>query len=51
MEWERLSTDSIEQQLIEDERLIAWLRGRQMTALAELDTRQVATDRRITFAV
>jgi len=43
MEWERLSTDSIEQQLVEDERLIARLRGRQMTALTELDTRQVAT--------
>lgn len=43
MEWERLSTDSIEQQLIEDERLIARLRARQISALAELDIRQVAT--------
>ncbi|MGH3650963.1 MAG: hypothetical protein ACRDU9_09675, partial [Acidimicrobiia bacterium] len=40
---ERLSTDSIEQQLIADERLIARLRARQMAGLAELDTRQVAT--------
>jgi hypothetical protein len=43
MEWESLSTDSIEQQLIEDERNIAGLRARQMSALAELDTRQIAT--------
>lgn len=43
MEWGRLSTDSIEQQLIEDERLVSRLRARQMAALAELDTRQVAT--------
>lgn len=43
MDWERLSTDSIEQQLIEDEHLISRLRARQMLALAELDTRQIAT--------
>lgn len=42
MEWERLSTDSIEQQLIDDERLIGRLRARQMSALAELDARQIA---------
>jgi hypothetical protein len=43
MDWERSSTDSIEQQLVEDERLIGRLRARQMAALAELDTRQIAT--------
>ena len=43
MDWERFWTDSIEQQLIEDERLISRLRARQMFALAELDTRQIAT--------
>jgi hypothetical protein len=43
MEWERLTTDSIEQQLIADERVIARLRARQIACLAELDTRQVAT--------
>jgi 5-methylcytosine-specific restriction endonuclease McrA len=43
MEWERLSTDSIEEQLAEDERLISRLRARQMACLAELDTRQIAT--------
>lgn len=43
MDWERFSTDSIEQQLIEDERLISRLRARQMSALAVLDARQIAT--------
>lgn len=43
MEWERLTTDSIEQQIIADERVIARLRARQVACLAELDTRQVAT--------
>jgi 5-methylcytosine-specific restriction endonuclease McrA len=43
MEWDAFSTDAIEQQLVDDERMIARLRGRQMQALAELDTRQVAT--------
>ena len=38
-----LSTDEIEQQLITAERSIAKLRAWQMTALSELDTRQVAT--------
>ncbi|MEX0865594.1 MAG: hypothetical protein WD269_12105 [Acidimicrobiia bacterium] len=42
MEWERLSTDSVEQILIEDERVIARLRARQMAALGELGTRQIA---------
>lgn len=43
MEWERLSTDGIERRLVDDERLIARLRARQVTALAEMDRRQVAT--------
>ena len=43
MDRERFSTDSIEQQLFEDERLISRLRARQMLALVELDTRQIAT--------
>lgn len=43
MEWERLSTDSIEEQLADDEQLISRLRTRQMACLAELDTRQIAT--------
>ena len=43
MGWDDLSADAIEQQLVADERWIARLRARQMSALAELDTRQVAT--------
>lgn len=43
MDWDALSTDSIEQQLVADERLVARLRARQISALAELDVRQVAS--------
>lgn len=43
MEWERLTTDQLEQQVAADERLIARLRARQMRNLAELDRRQAAT--------
>lgn len=43
MDWDGVSTDSIEQQLIDDERLISRMRAQQMAALAELDVRQVAT--------
>lgn len=43
MDWDRHSTDAIEQQLVADERLVARVRARQLVALAELDTRQVAT--------
>lgn len=43
MDWEGLSTDSIESQLVEDEELINRLRSRQLDALEELDHRQAAT--------
>ncbi len=43
MEWERHSTDELEQQLSHDEQLIATLRARQLAVLEVLDTRQVAT--------
>ena len=43
MEWESLTTDERELQLISDERLIARLRARQLRNLAELDEAQVAT--------
>ena len=43
MEWERTSTDSLEQQLAADESQAARLRARQMAILEELDVRQVAT--------
>lgn len=43
MEWESLTTDERERQLISDERLIARLRARQLRNLAELDGAQVAT--------
>lgn len=43
MELGRVSTDTLEQQLVSDERSIARLRARQMVVLEELDVRQVAT--------
>jgi hypothetical protein len=43
MDWERFSTDFLEQQLIADEREIGRLRARQMAVLGELDVRQVAS--------
>lgn len=43
MEWDGITTDTIEQQLIDDEHLIARVRARQIEMLGELDTRQVAT--------
>lgn len=42
MDWDGISTDSIERQLFEDERLIGRLRAREMALLAELDVRQIA---------
>ncbi|HEU4894440.1 MAG TPA: hypothetical protein VFT85_01280, partial [Acidimicrobiia bacterium] len=42
MDLGRISTDTLEQQIAEDERMIARLRARQMSILEELDTRQVA---------
>jgi 5-methylcytosine-specific restriction endonuclease McrA len=41
MELGRLSTDILEQQIVEDEHMIARLRARQMSILEELDTRQI----------
>jgi len=43
MEWDRIPTDTLEQQLVADERLIGRLRARQMAVLEELDVRQAAT--------
>jgi len=42
MDTKRLTTDTIEQRLVEDEAVIAKARGRQMSLLRELDRRQVA---------
>ena len=42
MELGRISTDTLEQQIVEDEHVIARLRARQMSILEELDTRQIA---------
>jgi hypothetical protein len=43
MEWERVSTDEIEQRLMAAERLIDRLREQQLHDLEELDRRQAAT--------
>lgn len=43
MEWEKISTDSLERQLVADEGLAARIRARQMAILEEIDARQVAT--------
>ena len=43
MEWERFTTDEIEQRLIAAENLIGRLRAQQIQDLEELDRRQVAT--------
>jgi hypothetical protein len=43
MEWESHTTDSLEQQLIADEREASRIRARQMAILEVLDVRQVAT--------
>jgi 5-methylcytosine-specific restriction endonuclease McrA len=42
MEMDSVSTDTLEQQIVEDERMIARLRARQMSILEEMDTRQIA---------
>jgi hypothetical protein len=43
MDWDQVSTDQLERQLVDDERLIGRLRARQIAVLSELDVRQVAT--------
>ena len=42
MDLDQVSTDQLELQLVEDERLIGRLRARQLAVLSELDVRQVA---------
>jgi hypothetical protein len=43
MEWERLSTDSLQQELVAGEAEISAIRARQLGVLEELDRRQVQT--------
>jgi hypothetical protein len=43
MDWERHSTDQLEQQLIDDQTSISRLQARQLAVLEELDRRQIAT--------
>ncbi|MFQ5523286.1 MAG: hypothetical protein ACE5F5_06870, partial [Acidimicrobiia bacterium] len=43
MEWDHITTDEIEQQVLAAQEAVAKLRSFQMEALEELDRRQIAT--------
>ncbi|MFQ5522663.1 MAG: hypothetical protein ACE5F5_03690, partial [Acidimicrobiia bacterium] len=43
MDFDHVTTDQLEQQLVSDEELVARLRARQLEILEELDRRQIAT--------